>query len=79
VNPDLAVGAYTLTVRDGPVDGFWSVSVYNAAGYFEPNERNANSVNNITAVPNDDGSVTVNFGGCDDDRPNCLPIAEGWN
>jgi hypothetical protein len=23
--------------------------------------------------------VTVNFGGCDDERPNCLPIMEGWN
>lgn len=24
-------------------------------------------------------SVTVNFGGCGDDRPNCLPIMDGWN
>ena len=32
------------------MDGFWSVSVYNADGYFEPNERNAYSVNNITAT-----------------------------
>ena len=27
---------------------------------------------------NDDGSVTIHFGG-DDDRPNLLPIVEGWN
>ena len=26
-----------------------------------------------------DGSVTVHFGGCGDDRPNCLPIVDGWN
>ena len=37
--------------RDVPVDGFWSISVYNADGYFEPNDRNAYSVNNITATP----------------------------
>ena len=79
VDPGVSVGAYRLTVRDVPVDGFWSISVYNAEGYFEPNDRGAYSVNNITATPNDDGSVTVHFGGCDDDRPNCLPITDGWN
>ncbi len=62
-----------------PVDGFWSIFLYNADGFFEPNARNAYSVNNLTATPNDDGSVTVHFGGCDDDHPNCLPIMEGWN
>ena len=28
---------YRLTVKDVPVDGFWSISVYNAEGYFEKN------------------------------------------
>lgn len=78
-NPGLPVGRYTLTIADVPVDAFWSISLYNSLGFFEPNERNANSVNSITAAPNDDGSFTVNFGGCDDDRPNCLPIMDGWN
>ena len=73
VDPQLPVGDYELTVRDVPVDAFWSVSIYNADGYFEPNDRNAYSLNSITAVPNDDGSVTIHFGTCDDDRPNCLP------
>ena len=73
------MGEYSLTVRDVPVDGFWSISLYNRDGFFEANERNAYSVNNLTATPNADGSVTVNFGGCDGDRPNCLPIMEGWN
>jgi hypothetical protein len=78
VEPRLPVGEYSLTVGDVPVDGFWSISVYNAEGYFEPNDRDAYSVNNLTATQNDDGSVTVHFGG-DGERPNVLPIMEGWN
>ena len=63
VFPGLPVGQYELTVGDVPVDGFWSISVYNAAGYFEPNELGHYSVNDITAARNDDGTVTVRFGG----------------
>ena len=71
---------YRLTVRDDvPVDGFWSISLYNAKGYFEPNSLNAYSVNNITARKDADGAVTVQFGGCDGEAPNCLPITPGWN
>jgi hypothetical protein len=36
-------------------------------------------VNNLTATRDDDGAVTVHFGGCADGRPNCIPIMEGWN
>jgi hypothetical protein len=81
VNVDLGlpVGEYQVTVRDVPVDGFWSISVYNADGYFERNDRNAYNVNNITATPDDDGSITVHFGACTDSRPNCLPTMDGWN
>ena len=74
----LPVGEYKVTVRDVPVDAFWSISVYNAEGFFEPNDRNTNSINSVTATPDADGSVTVHFGECDD-RPNCIPIMEGWN
>ncbi|HTZ22944.1 MAG TPA: DUF1214 domain-containing protein [Streptosporangiaceae bacterium] len=79
VNPALPPGKYRISVRDVPVDGFWSVSLYNADGFFEPNDSNAYSVNNITATPDADGSVTIHFGGCGDGRPNCLPIMDGWN
>lgn len=48
------------------------ISLYNADGFFQANDRGAYSVNNITAIPNDDGSVTVEFGGCGG-QPNCLP------
>jgi hypothetical protein len=70
---------YQLTVKDVPVDGFWSISVYNANGYFEPNSYGAYSLNNITAKKNDDGSVVVHFGGNDPGVPNYLPIVPGWN
>ena len=70
---------YRLTVHNVPVDGFWSISVYNWAGYFEKNELEAHSVNNVTATPNADGSVTVQFGGCNRGIANCLPIMPGWS
>ena len=71
---------YRLHVPAGvPVDGFWSISVYNMDGYFEPNAKDAYSVNNITAKKNADGSVDIQFGGCDGKAMNCLPIVPGWN
>ncbi|MEJ8821039.1 DUF1254 domain-containing protein [Variovorax humicola] len=71
--------AYRLTMRDVPVDGFWSISVYNREGYFEKNALGAYSLNNLTAKANADGSFTVQFGNCDAATPNCLPIMPGWN
>lgn len=70
---------YRLTVKDVPVDGFWSISVYNREGYFEKNSLDSYTLNNITAKKDSDGSVTLQFGGCDGKLPNCLPIVPGWN
>jgi hypothetical protein len=70
---------HRLTVKDVPLDGFWSVCVYNAEGFFEKNAKNAYMVNNLTAQNNDDGSVTIQFGGCDGETPNCLPVPPGWS
>ena len=70
---------YRLHVAEVPVDGFWSVSVYNADGFYEPNDLNAYSLNNITSQKNADGSVDIQFGGCDGMVKNCLPIVSGWN
>jgi len=70
---------YKLNVKNVPVDGFWSISVYNAGGYFEKNPYGAYTLNNITAKTGADGSVDVQFGGCDGKIPNCLPTTNGWN
>ncbi len=70
---------HSVTFKDVPVDHFWSVTVYNEKGYLEENDLGAYSFNNVTADANVDGSYTINFGGCEDDRANCLPITDGWN
>ena len=70
---------YKLNVRDVPVDGFWSISLYNAEGYYQKNSLDVYSLNNITAKKSADGSVDVQFGGFDGKVPNCLPIMPGWN
>ena len=79
VFPGLPVGEYEITVGDVPVDGFWSISVYNAEGFFEPNDLGRYSVNDITAARNEDGTVTVRLGGCGAGVENCIPLPEGWN
>jgi hypothetical protein len=78
VQPKLPIGAYSLTVKDVPVDGFWSISVYNKQGYFEPNEYNSYSVNNLTAKIGEGGSYTIHFGG-EPNQDNFIPISDDWN
>jgi hypothetical protein len=70
---------YKLSVKDVPVEAFWSVSVYNAEGYFEKNPYDAYSLNNLTAKKSSDSSIDIQFGGCDGKIPNCLPVVKGWN
>ena len=71
--------AHRLTVGEVPVDAFWSVTVYTKDGYLAKNPQDAYSFNNVTARKGPDGSTTIQFGGCDGNAPNCLPITPGWN
>lgn len=71
--------AYRLTLRDVPVDGFWSVSLYNDKGFFQKNALGAYSLNNMTAKPDASGAVVIQFGACEKTTTNCLPIMKGWN
>jgi hypothetical protein len=67
-----------LTVKDVPVDAFWSVSLYNKDGYYEENPSGAYVINDRNATTDADGSVTIHFGG-DRSQPNYLYITDGWN
>ena len=71
---------YRLTVKDVPVDGFWSISVYNAEGYFEKNElerlhaqqHHREEGRGRLDRPSSSAAATAR-------SPNCLPIMTGWN
>ena len=69
---------YRLTVGYVPVDGFWSLSVYDANGHFLGDGHHGRAVNSRTAVRNGDQSITVQFGGDEQGAANCLVIAKGW-
>ncbi|WP_313458799.1 DUF1254 domain-containing protein [Stenotrophomonas sp.] len=70
---------YRVKVRDVPMKAFWSLSVYNADGFFEQNSLGRYSVNSVTAKKSDDGSIEVQFGGCTAASVNCIPTMPGWN
>ncbi|MCY1278788.1 hypothetical protein D9M68_323680 [compost metagenome] len=70
---------YRLNVKDVPVDSFWSVSVYDAEGNYRKNLAGAYTLNNLTAKKSADGSITIQFGGCEAATLNCLPIMADWN
>lgn len=62
-----------------PVDGFWSIIVYNEKGHLERNPYDTYSLNSVTAKKDANGSISIQLGGCDGKIPNCLPTMPGWN
>ncbi|MFJ6531242.1 DUF1214 domain-containing protein [Microbacterium sp. NPDC091662] len=79
VDEGLPVADYRLRLTDVPVDAFWSVSLYNAEGYFEENDLGVNSINSLTATADDDGGITIHFGAHPAGLTNALAIMPGWN
>ncbi len=81
VDPGVPAGDYELVFKDVPVDGFWSVSVYNARGFFEKNAEGLYSVNSVTAESDEDGSITVRFvASTEGEIPaNAIVTTDGWN
>jgi len=64
-----------LTLKDVPTNSFWSITIYDAGGYPQGDVYNINSA---FAVPSEDGSYTIHFGG-DKDAVNYMDNFEGWN
>lgn len=70
--------AYTITVpKEVPVDGFWSVTIYNQERFMVVNEFDSYSLNTLTAKKNKDGTATLHFGG-DPKADNYLYVPEDW-
>ena len=55
------------------------MTVYDAEGYIQPNTLNAYNLNSIVGRRGADDSISVQFGGCNGETPNCLPTVPGWN
>lgn len=77
--PKLLDKSLTMTLKDVPVDGFWSFTVYNKEGYLFSSKHGLPSLNNLTATPSKDGAYTLYFGNCEKYKENCLAIEDGWN
>lgn len=69
---------HVVVLKEMPVNAFWSITVYNEEGYLEANELGRNSLNSYSAKPDEDGSITIHFGG-EQDLINHLPIPKNWN
>jgi len=72
-------GRYTFTLKDVPVEAFWSVTIYNRDGYLEPNPYDSYNLNSVTSQPEPDGTVVLNLSPEGDGLKNHLYVMDGWN
>ncbi|MEZ5653931.1 MAG: DUF1214 domain-containing protein [Burkholderiaceae bacterium] len=70
---------HRMRIGEVPVDGYWSVTVYNAQGYLDSNPKNAHTISSVIAQRGPDGIVEVCFGGGGAGVANHLPVVPGWN
>ncbi len=74
--------AYRLTTVRGevPVDGFWSVIVYDAEGYIPANDRGVYSLQRVSPLSErPTGSVSRSVRRRRSAAANCVPIVPGWS
>lgn len=78
-DPHLPVAKYSITFTDVPVQGFWSITIYDKDGYMSKAGGGVPNLNNLTAKKEANGSFVIRLGGCEDGQNNCLGLMEGWN
>src|SRR5262249_19745951 len=69
---------HRLRIGHVPVDGFWSLTVYDSNGHFLSDSHSGRSINSRTGERDADRAVNVQFGGSAEGAGNCLQIARGW-
>ena len=69
---------YRLEVGHVPVDGFWSLTVYDANGFFLSDAPAARAINSRATGRDAGGRLAIQFGGNAEDGGHCLQIARGW-
>jgi len=69
---------YRLDVGHVPVDGFWSLTVYDSNGHFLSDDPAARAVNSRTGERDAAQGVSIQFGGSAASGMHRLQIARGW-